>query len=951
MADTLFQADFDDSKVIAGLENIEKQIVDIGKAGVAAGKAMQDALTPDAALGVVDALGDLQKKYKEIKAASDTLKTALKGATDPGIIKLYTKSIAELEDAMQQLETAAKAAGVGLKSVEKEAGLGKQVFSEFFGQFTKVALIVEAIRIVSDLAKTAIGLSVEVERASKSFEAFLGDAEKAKNVVGELTSFANAKFLNQADVFQAGKALLAFGEAAENLTPVLGRIADISAATGKNFNELTTIYGKARTSGVLYAEDINQLVDAGIPIIKEFAKQMGVSNDQVKKLASEGKISFEELQLAFFNLTNEGGKFFGQVGAQAETLGGQWDKLTTNFKSKLKSVGDALQPILVGALKLFNALLNVDPTGGVIAAKEKAKKETDRTFRELLSGEVAHQDNILRVNKTADAERNKLEIEAAERRKQLGQKANADAAKLEQERQRLLVEAMKEGQEKDIAAEDLRFKELVAQLRKFHIDTTQAEVEHQKNILAIKIRYIVDRVMLQEEADKAERDAIERGFAELEGVEKENAKRRQAALATNSEARKQAAALEKELFEGTLLAAKEVFFSKKRTDEEVAEYEKGVAKARELFQLAQQEEELRRTLEFDKTLSSAEKAVLQERINNIQTEIAQASAGVGDKPKEEKKAGGVWGLFGLNEEEGAALDTVAGELINAINEVSAARIAAAERDVEAINALISKQEEAVDREAELAKDGLSNDLATEKKRLAELNKQRQAALKEEAKARRAAILLDSVQQLSSLITASANIFKSLSGLPFGLGVPVAVGLIAAMFGAFVAAKAKALKAAEAPKFREGVRGIKVKGRTHEQGGEAITDYHGHVVGEVENGEWIIGTAKSKEHDKFLNRLVDGEFNGVDLDKALPRRAKYDNATGEAANRVRTIENRRADVNEARQWAALKAAYGEGAERIVKAIESKPTVMPWKNGYKREVKRGNHTHTEVVIPVE
>jgi tape measure domain-containing protein len=949
----VFKEIFDDSEIIASLNRIEKEIGDIETASKDMGKAMQDAFTPDSALGVSDALKDLNKKYDELKNGANVLKAALKGATDPTAIKLYTKSIAELENGMEQLEKAGKAAGVTLGGVAKEAATatkeastGKQVFGEFFGQFTKVALIVEAIRIVSDLVKTAVSLSVEVERASKSFEAFLGDAEKAKKVIGELTSFANAKFLNQNDVFQAGKALLAFGESAENLTPVLGRIADISAATGKNFNELTTIYGKARTAGVLYAEDINQLVDAGIPIIQEFAKQMGVSNDQVKKLASEGKISFEELQLAFFNLTGEGGKFFGQVGTQAETLGGQWDKLTTNFKAKLKSVGDALQPILVGALKLFNALLNVDPTGGVIAAKEKAKTETDRTFKELLSGEVEFQSNILRVNKTADAERNKLETAAAERRKQLGQKANVDAAKLEQERQRLLIEAMKEGQEKDIAAENLRFKELSAQLKKFHIDTTQAEEEHQKNILSIKFRYLVDRVMAAEAADKAEQDAIKRGFAELEGVEKENAARREAGLARNSEARKQAAALEKELFEGGLLAAKEAFFSKKRTDEEIKKYEEGVAKARELFQLAQQQEELRRTLEFDSTLSNAEKAVLQERIKNIQTEIDQASAGVGDK-----KDGGaqqpksIWSLFGFDEKEGEALGVVTEQVISALNEVAQAQVDAAARQVEALDGRIAKQEEVISREAELAKEGVANDLATEKAKLAELKKQRDAAAKEEAKARRAQILLDSVQQLSSLITASANIFKSLSELPFGLGVPVAIGLIGVMFGAFIAAKAKALSAASAPKLRKGGR---LQGPTHEAGGVPIHDHDGNVMAIGEGKEWVIATSQSIEHDRFLARLNKGEFKGVNLD-AITSDKKRLNPASEAVPRIREIERQKAEVGEAQHWQAMKAAYSEGAEKIVKAIDGKPTVYPWKNGYIKETKRGNVHEKRKVLP--
>ena len=82
----------------------------------------------------------------------------------------------------------------------------------------------------------------------------------------------------------------------------------------------------------MYAEDINQLVDAGIPIIREFAKQLGVSESQVKKLASEGKISFEELQLAFFNLSKEGSQFSKLAAEQANTLPNIWNATLNKLK-------------------------------------------------------------------------------------------------------------------------------------------------------------------------------------------------------------------------------------------------------------------------------------------------------------------------------------------------------------------------------------------------------------------------------------------------------------------------------------------------------------------------------------------------------------------------------------------------------------------------------------------
>lgn len=81
-------------------------------------------------------------------------------------------------------------------------------------------------------------------------------------------------------------------------------------------------------------------MEAGVPIIQEFAKQLRVSNAQVKKLASEGKISFEELQLAFFNLSKEGSQFSKLAAEQANTLPNLYQNTINKLKPLLKSVGD-----------------------------------------------------------------------------------------------------------------------------------------------------------------------------------------------------------------------------------------------------------------------------------------------------------------------------------------------------------------------------------------------------------------------------------------------------------------------------------------------------------------------------------------------------------------------------------------------------------------------------------
>lgn len=196
------------------------------------------------------------------------------------------------------------------------------------------------------LAKQILTLGINMEQTRVAFETFTGSAEVGNAVIARLNEFSNVTPFRNEQVLQAGKVLLAFGLEAEKLIPTLTSIGDMAAGTGKDFNELALIYGKAMTQGFIQGEELNQLAEAGIPIIAEFAKMFGVTEGEVKKLGSESKITFADMETAFQNMTGEGGRFFNLMAKQSQTLGG---KLST----------------LVGKLELIGATIGENMTGGL----------------------------------------------------------------------------------------------------------------------------------------------------------------------------------------------------------------------------------------------------------------------------------------------------------------------------------------------------------------------------------------------------------------------------------------------------------------------------------------------------------------------------------------------------------------------------------------------------------
>lgn len=334
MADTKFTIDA--SQALAQLDGIDRALGEL--------EARFRSLPATIRAGFQSSVsGKFEADVRKSEAAIEGVKRELDGvapkvtaAFNPKQAETYAKAVTDAEQAQKGFNRVAgqrqsdpfSGAGRGLGEVNRQAGLGTTLFRGLAGAAAAFSF--------SEAIVAGVQLNAEYERVKTSLTVLLKDAQKADALLGKLNQFAAETPFQTDEINRAATSLLAFGESEQTVIDRLREIGTLSAGTGKDFNELTSIYGKARVAGVLYAEDINQLVEAGIPIIQEFAKQMGVSEAQVKKLASEGKVGFEQLQAAFTNLTTGNGQFAGLLEAQSKTLGGQISTLKDNASQLLR---------------------------------------------------------------------------------------------------------------------------------------------------------------------------------------------------------------------------------------------------------------------------------------------------------------------------------------------------------------------------------------------------------------------------------------------------------------------------------------------------------------------------------------------------------------------------------------------------------------------------------------
>ncbi len=265
--------------------------------------------------------------------------------------------------AVEPINLRVTASAAGLKSELGNAQAYVRTFAQQIeGQNRQVAAAVAkiggALRGLTTLPALVAGgsvgfafkLAADAEQAQVAFEVLTGSAEKAKSVIAELTDFAAKTPFQLPEIRDAGRLLLAFGFSAEELGQQLTVMGNLAAGTNQPIGELAELIGKARVQNTIFSEDINQLTGRGINVLDGLSKQFGVTTSEVKKLASQGKIGFEDLNAVLQKLAGEGGQFGGLMEKQSRTAAGAFSTLIDNVKGLATDMTKVFQPALKSSL-------------------------------------------------------------------------------------------------------------------------------------------------------------------------------------------------------------------------------------------------------------------------------------------------------------------------------------------------------------------------------------------------------------------------------------------------------------------------------------------------------------------------------------------------------------------------------------------------------------------------
>lgn len=247
-----------------------------------------------------------------------------------------------------------------------------------------------------------------------------------------------------------------------------------------------------------------------------------------------------------------------------------------------------------------------------------------------------------------------------------------------------------------------------------------------------------------------------------------------------------------------------------------------------------------------------------EGINGIISDIADGGI-----------VGGILGSLGFNSDAVDAFQEAIDSVKESLGDLYEAEVELAEKEAELAEERVSLAQSALDAELEARANGYANDVAQARKDL-ELEKKKQ---KEKnailAEAQRKQERIDSLTQVSSLVTASAELWKTFS--PMGaIGVGLALAAIGTMFGSYIATKAKARQSAQQT-YGEG--GLEIlEGGSHASGND-IDLHTRNSKGKnmrAEGGEAlaIINKRNTKRYRSILPDVINSLNDGTFQDKFI-----------------------------------------------------------------------------------
>ena len=272
-------------------------------------------------------------KYGESSTEASKLRTSIYN-TNAELLNLKGR----LHDAENGLGEFASKTDDATESVQNFGNANQAgIFDGIASAVTKGNLVATALEKVGsavvDAGKSVISTGVDynsqMEQYTVAFTNMLGSADEAESALAQIKQDAAKTPFDTAGLVKANQLLISTGVDAKSARNVVMALGDAVKATGGGNDELSRMaqnLQQIKNAGKATSADIKQFAYAGIDVYGILADYTGKSTEDVQKM----KISYDLLTNALLSASEEGGRYFGAMETQSQTLDGRISTLKDN---------------------------------------------------------------------------------------------------------------------------------------------------------------------------------------------------------------------------------------------------------------------------------------------------------------------------------------------------------------------------------------------------------------------------------------------------------------------------------------------------------------------------------------------------------------------------------------------------------------------------------------------
>lgn len=322
---------------------------------------------------------------KSISTSASDASRSVKNNLTSGFKSVFDKAKSIFPNIRNQIKS-------GVDDPSKSA---RKSVEDVASSIASIAIVAKAFDILRDSISRAIDRIDTIDTATKSLTVLTGSAQMAKTVMDDLAAAIEGTPIALNDVAMGAKKMVAAGMEGTKVKGVFQAIADAAYGVGngaESIDQITSAIAGMQSAGVVYADDINRLVDAGIPAWQILANASQKSVTDMKEAVSDGTLSagdaIEQLRKGIEEGTNGVAGSTARMAGLAKTAGDTLSGSMANFRT-------AITTTIVKGLEPFKKVA-VDALGSATASMKSFRDNTigSEKVQEVLASIAKALENI-----------------------------------------------------------------------------------------------------------------------------------------------------------------------------------------------------------------------------------------------------------------------------------------------------------------------------------------------------------------------------------------------------------------------------------------------------------------------------------------------------------------------------------------------------------------------------